>query len=92
MSTAQTTYAPGQGLQNMTIYANIIVSMSKNINGLPGIKSPGSNEPNPDHEDLWRVRQLGEQVLRGEDIFLGMKLSRLSLQLCMTYTKVELGL
>jgi hypothetical protein len=69
MSTAQTTYAPGQGLQNMTIYANIIVSMSKNINGLPGIKSPGSNEPNPDHEDLWRVRQLGEQVLRGEDIF-----------------------
>lgn len=43
--------------------------MSKNINGLPGIKSPGSHEPNPGHEDLWRIRQLGEQVLRGEDVF-----------------------
>lgn len=43
--------------------------MSKNITRLPGIKSPGSHEHNPDHEDVGLIRQLGEQLLRGEDVF-----------------------
>ncbi len=43
--------------------------MFRTISDLPGIKSLGSHESHPDHQELWRIRQLGEQVLRGEDVF-----------------------